>query len=186
MLLAVGDTGKAGQVAFVVQKQVNLRRPFGALVLGPVKQTGAQIDASGVQAQQLVLEAELLLASGHAVALRQQILKHRLVQLPRPVFIGIGQRGPVGRAGNPQVPQLALTGRQAIANLAQGPGPAELAKQHGHKLAPAGETAGMPFGFVLLDSLLELDAWKQLEQLRENAAYSIHGGNLRSVGFGSG
>jgi hypothetical protein len=56
-----------------------------------------------------------------------------------------------------------------------------MAKQHRHKLAPATETARVPLGFVLLYCLLETLAREQLEKLRENAAYSIQGGSLRSL-----
>src|SRR5258708_39806067 len=52
--------------------------------------------------------------------------------------------------------------------------PPQLAKQHGHKLAPTGETPRVPLGLVLLDRLLELPARKQLQHLRENAAYFVH------------
>jgi hypothetical protein len=56
-----------------------------------------------------------------------------------------------------------------------------LAKHHGHELAPTGETSGVPLRAVRFDSALELVSGKQLEDLGENAAYSIHGGSLRSV-----
>jgi hypothetical protein len=56
-----------------------------------------------------------------------------------------------------------------------------LTKHHGHKLAPTGETSGMPLGMVLFNGLLKLVSWEQLEQLGKNAAYSTHGGSLRSV-----
>jgi hypothetical protein len=36
----------------------------------------------------------------------------------------------------------------------------------------------MALGFVLLDGLLELLPWKQLEDLGKNGAYSIQGGSL--------
>jgi hypothetical protein len=49
--------------------------------------------------------------------------------------------------------------------------PSQLAKQHGHELPPTGETPRVPFGFVLLDCLLELPAREQLQHLRKNAAY---------------
>jgi hypothetical protein len=52
---------------------------------------------------------------------------------------------------------------------------AQLAKQHGHKLSPAAETACMALGFGLQDQLLKLPARKKLEKLTENAAKSIHG-----------
>jgi hypothetical protein len=79
------------------------------------------------------------------------------------------------------MPQFAFTGRQTLADFSQRSGRCELTKHHGHELAPTGKTAGVPFGVVLLDGLLKLASWEQLEQLGKNAAYSIHGGSLRSV-----
>jgi hypothetical protein len=51
-----------------------------------------------------------------------------------------------------------------------------LAKQHGDELPPTSETARMPLGSMLTHQPFEFQTRKQLEQLRENAAYSIHGG----------
>jgi hypothetical protein len=76
------------------------------------------------------------------------------------------------------VPQFAFAGGQALANLAQRLGRGQLAKHHGHKLAPTGKPSGVSLGMERLDGLLELRSRKQLEQLSENAAYSIHGGTL--------
>src|SRR5260370_21352840 len=50
----------------------------------------------------------------------------------------------------------------------------QLAKQHGHKLAPTGEAPRVPLGLVLLDRLLEIPARKKLQHLRKNAAYFVH------------
>src|SRR5229473_3011644 len=50
----------------------------------------------------------------------------------------------------------------------------QLAKQHGHELAPTGEAPRVPLGLVLLDCSLELPARKQLQYLREDAAYFVH------------
>jgi len=77
--------------------------------------------------------------------------------------------------------QFAFTGRQPLAYFSQRSRRSELAEHHGHKLAPTGKTAGVPFGMVLFHGLLKLVSWEQLEQLGKNAAYSIHGGSLRSV-----
>jgi hypothetical protein len=56
-----------------------------------------------------------------------------------------------------------------------------MAEQHRHKLAPAGETACVSLGLMLLDGALEICPWEHSQQLRENAAYSIHGGGLRKA-----
>jgi hypothetical protein len=57
----------------------------------------------------------------------------------------------------------------------------QLAEQHGHKLAPARKTTRVPFRFMLANGGFELHAGKQLQQLTENAAYSVHGGSLASM-----
>jgi hypothetical protein len=56
--------------------------------------------------------------------------------------------------------QVAFATSQPTANLAQGMRPSQLAKQHGHKLAPTRETPRVPFGFMLLDRLFEPPARK--------------------------
>jgi hypothetical protein len=48
--------------------------------------------------------------------------------------------------------QLPFATRQTAANLAQGMRASQLAKQHGHELAPTRETSRVALGFVLLDS----------------------------------
>jgi hypothetical protein len=74
------------------------------------------------------------------------------------------------------MPQLAFAGCQATTDFAQGLGLPELAKQHGHELPPTGETPGVALGSMLANQRFKLQTRKQLEQLRKNAAYSVHGG----------
>ena len=175
MHAAFGDEGKTGQQPLMIEQQMQLDRAFGAPVVGPVEDTGAEFDQGGVQAQQLVLEAESMRASGFA-ATAQQLIKHGAVQLPRPMFVGIGQGGALGRIGQSQVPQLAFAGGQSAADLAQRLRPPQVTEQHGHKLAPATEPAGVTLGPVLGNGLFKLVAGKQLQHLTENAGYSYHGG----------
>jgi hypothetical protein len=94
------------------------------------------------------------------------------------MLIGVGQGGPFGRDRHPQMLQLSLATGQAAANLAQRMRPSQLAKQHRHELAPTGETPRVPFRLVLLDRLFEISAQKQLQHLRENAAYFMHRSSL--------
>jgi hypothetical protein len=59
-----------------------------------------RFDDAPIQAHQLVLEAELFppaLAAHQFLAFEQRLLEHRLVKFPRPILIGIGQRGLLGR-----------------------------------------------------------------------------------------
>lgn len=72
--------------------------------------------------------------------------------------------------------QLPFAGGQPAADFAQRLRAAQMAKQHGHKLAPTRKAAGVSFGAVLGDSPFKLGARKQLQHLAENAGYSCHGG----------
>jgi hypothetical protein len=65
--------------------------------------------------------------------------------------------------------QPAQTTGHAIADLAQGIGASELAKEHGYELRPAGKSLGGAFGAVFLNQSGELGAGKMLEQLIEQA-----------------
>jgi hypothetical protein len=60
-------------------------------------------------------------------------------------------------------------------------GATQLTEQHGHDLASTGKPAHVALCLMLLDGGFKLDARKQLQQLTENTAYSIHGGSLAAV-----
>jgi hypothetical protein len=54
----------------------------------------------------------------------------------------------------------------------------QLAEQHGHKLRPTGESSRVPFCFVFRYRCFKFDAGDELQELGENAAYSMQGGML--------
>jgi hypothetical protein len=76
--------------------------------------------------------------------------------------------------------QLAFGGGQSLADLSQAVGSPQLTEQHGHELAPAGKPASMDLAAMFANRRFNLYSCKQLQQLSENAAYSIHGGSLAS------
>ena len=123
MPLAFRDHGILGQIAVVIQQQMQLHRSFGPTKACPIKQARAQIDYRGIHAEQLVLETKLPRvarpAGRHGLTLRQQLIEHRFVQPPRPMFIGVRQSGTVGCRGYPKMAQFSFRGGQASANLAQ-------------------------------------------------------------------
>ena len=65
--------------------------------------------------------------------------------------------------------QTAQTTGQAVADVAQGIGPAELAKEHGDELGPASEALSGALGVMLLHERDELGAREMLEQLIKEA-----------------
>ena len=150
--------------------------PLGSAKMSPVKQLCAQIDDGRVQTQQRILETKSSLATpfGLSQTTIQQAVKNLFVQLPGSMLIGIAEGGALGRSDSKMM-QFSFTASQTSADLPQAMSTAQLAKQHGHKLSPAAETACMALGFGLQDQLLKLPARKKLEKLTENAAKSIHG-----------
>jgi hypothetical protein len=149
-----------------------LHRAFGAPILRPVEERGTEFNQRGIEAQQLVPEAEAG-PSGDFAAAAEQLIKHAAIQLPGTMLVGISQGRAFGSIGQSQMPQLAFAGGQAAANLTQRLRPAQMTEQHGHELAPATDPAGM----ALDDCPLKLGAGKQLQHLTENAGYSYHGGS---------
>ncbi len=66
--------------------------------------------------------------------------------------------------------ELALTALEASFNLTPGVGSAQLAKQHGDKLTPAGQAFAAMLGACGFDDTLEVIAGYELEYLAEHAA----------------
>jgi hypothetical protein len=91
-----GDNRIARQMSIVVQNQVQLRRAFGFLVLGPVKHAGAKFDEGGVDTQQWIAKAKTVSCPCCLLAASKQNPEDLLIQLLRSMLIGIGQRGLVG------------------------------------------------------------------------------------------
>ena len=70
---------------------------FGALKLRPVEQRHTQVDDAGVEAQQTILETELVATGGQPelpAALAEQLLEDGFEQLPGPLPVGIGKGKP--------------------------------------------------------------------------------------------
>jgi hypothetical protein len=59
--------------------------------------------------------------------------------------------------------EFPLAAREAAADLAQGVRSSQLVEQHGHKLAPAREPAGVTLSLRRNDRFLKLRAGKKLE-----------------------
>src|SRR5579883_2812153 len=181
--LAGRDHREARQVAVVIEQQVQLDRPLGGTKLRPVVHRKAQVNHRGVQAHQLVLEAELLRLSSSG--LRQlrltapvEQMKHVLVQLPGPMPVHVRQRGSAHHL-DPQVRELALAAAQPLLDLPQAVSASELAENHRDELLPAAHAPSMPLGIEPAHLALEVRARNKLENLTEQAAKSVHVEPLR-------
>src|SRR5580704_2393651 len=94
-------------------------------------------------------------------------MENRLLQLPRPMLIGIRQSGLLRRFRNPQMPQFPFAGCQPLADLPQASRLSDMAEQHGHQLSPTRKPARVPLGLMLANGLLEFPPRQQSQQLRE-------------------
>jgi hypothetical protein len=179
----LADQDVRRQVIVVVEQDVGLDPALGAPELGPGKQAQAQTDGGRVQREQLVLEAELVLARPEA-SLRPKPLRHRpeqvFEQVRGTVDVGVREIG-LARAGtNAQMYEFAQAALKAIADLAQRIGAGQLAEQHGGEVRPGREALGAVLGLVLVDQPGEFVARDLFEQLTEETGGPYHDIALRS------
>ena len=87
------DMGKDGEIAVMVEEEVELDRPLRLPEGGPIKKRSAEIDDGGIQTEELILEAKLLCARD-GPALLEKLIEQLLVELPGSFLIRVGQRGP--------------------------------------------------------------------------------------------
>jgi hypothetical protein len=135
---------------------------FGLPELGPIKHFQTQINGARIHADQFVFKPELFLPNDLDAASFKELKKNLLIEFPWAVLIGIGQGG-VAWSRNAQMFELPLTASKAPANLAERMGTAQLAKEHGHKLAPTRESFGMSLRLSDRNQLLEFHTRKQLQ-----------------------
>jgi hypothetical protein len=130
----------------MIEKKMKLDGSFGSPELGPIKHSQTQINGARIHADQFVFEPELSLPSDLGTASLKEMKENMLIQLPWAVLIGISQGG-MAWSLNAQMSQLTLTASESPGNLTEGIGAAQLAEEHGHKLAPTRESLGMAFCF---------------------------------------
>jgi hypothetical protein len=153
---------------------MKLNGSFGLPEPGPIKHGQAQINGTGIHADQFVLEPELSLSDFDLYpAPIKELDKDMLIQLPWTVSVGISQ-GRMTRGSNAQMLQLPLAASKASDNLTEGMGSAQLAEEHGHKLVPTRESLGITFCLGDHYQLLKLHPRKQLQQLAKYATKPIH------------
>lgn len=136
--LPLRDHGKRRKVPIMVQKQMQFDGPLGPSETGPVEHRQAEIDRGGVEADQLLLEPELLFPSPLHPATLQRLEEDLFIKLPGAMLVAIGQGGAAG-SGDAQMLELPFTACEASGDLPEGMGSAQLAKEHGDELSPAAE-----------------------------------------------
>jgi hypothetical protein len=105
----------------VIEQDMRFDAALGATELGPREQGETQRNGCRIQRQQLVVEAEPVLAGTQALLLaetRQRGPEQILEQSRRAVLVGVRQSGSAGRFGDAEMHQAAQTTRQAVADLA--------------------------------------------------------------------
>jgi len=129
--LGLGEEHVSREVIVVIEQDVSFDAALGASELSPRKHRKAQRDGGRVQRQQLVLEAEFVFAGAQALLLaeaRQRGPEQFFEQGGGAVLVGVGQGGSAGRFGDTEMDQTAQATGQAVADIAQGIGAAQLAK----------------------------------------------------------
>ena len=145
----------------MIQKKMKLNGSFGPSEFGPIKHFQTHIQGGRIHAEQFVLKPERFLPNDLDTAPFEELKENLLIQLPGTVFIGISQGG-MARSRNTPMGQLPFAASKASSNFSQGMGAAQLAKQHGHKLAPTRESFGITYCLGDLDRMLKPHTRNQL------------------------
>ena len=173
--VTISHEGPAGQTALMIQLQMEFHGALAPLESGPIEHRGTELNDRGVEGSHGVLEPEPPTFQGRdGLATAEDVIEEGLVQLPGPMGIGIGQRGPRRRPTDAEVDQLPESGVQAAADFAQRACAAHLTKEHGHEMIPAAEPLGRSLSGVLPDGTREVRAIDQGENLRKATGDSDH------------
>jgi hypothetical protein len=113
----LGDDEQGGQIAVVVQGEVQLHRALAAAKRGPGKHLGAQVDHGGIETEELVLEAQAFARRDRPTAV-EELVEDVLIQLPGAVRIRVAE-GRAFRDADPQMAEALLAAREAATDLAQ-------------------------------------------------------------------
>src|SRR5215831_14126211 len=158
----------------MIQRQMQLDGSFLPRPCGPRKHLRTQCHNAGIDAEQPVLESEFRFVSQFRTAPFRCLIKNVPEEFPRTVAIGISQ-GRTLRYLYAKLLQSPFTTAEPASDLPQRLCIGQLAKQHGHKMVPASKTSRMPLDLCRLHLLMKLIPRKHLEQLRHDAAKSLHG-----------
>ena len=173
--LAVSDYGKVWQVTIVVKQQVELDGAFGLTKVCPGKQAETEVDGGRIKAEQLVLEAKLLLFTrALTIAKIPQVKEGILIKLPGTVSVGIGKGALCRSSAQSQVTELATGDSQSVADLSQAFSLGQLTEEHGHILIPGGEALSMALCPTFMDQAQKRDTGDNLEYLAEQTCGKLH------------
>ena len=169
----------------MVQEQMELDGALGLAKVSPGEKAQAQVDDRGIEAEELVLEAELpIFTRAFAATEVQQQEEGILIKLPGTVGVGIG-KGALGWSGaQAKMIELAAGDGQAVADLPEALGLGQLAEKHRDILAPGREALGVALRPSLMDQPLKQVPRNDLENLAEQACGKLHGGDSFEV-FGA-
>lgn len=164
----IGNDGEGGQIAVIVEHEMDLGRTFALLIMCPGKEAGAEFQRGRVQGKQRLFKAEAaFFARSPGLCLLERGVEEPFVDLRGTVFVGISQRAFGGSAGDPEVVELATGETQAITDFRQTSGLGELQVEHGDQLHPAGKAFGTPLAAFLPDQATKGGQRDELQELGE-------------------
>jgi hypothetical protein len=147
-------------------------------------ETQAQVNDAGVQridggfefGPERVVRVE-------AAGVAQQTLGQVGVDAPVALLVGVGQRGAMHGAVQPQMVAPRGLGVQTRFDVAEAFTPGELSEDQTDELLPAGELRDVVIAVVAADAAMKMLRMNPIEQLSEDVFSSVHRGRI-PVGCG--
>jgi hypothetical protein len=146
----------------MIQEQMQFDGSFGPPKVSPIKHRQTQINDGRIHPDQFILKPKLLLPDLDLnPASVEEFQEDMLVEVPGTMFVGISQRGMTGST-DAQMFEFAFATSEPSGNLSERMSPSQLTEEHGHKLAPTGESFGITFCLGHFNQMLKLQTRKQL------------------------
>src|SRR6266566_2944786 len=175
MHIPAGDADKCGNVAVQVQQGVHLDGGLAPAKLRPRKQRQAQVDGGRIQSVQTLLQIDANRIAGmQRPGDGDQNLREVGVDPPVACFVGISQGRARHLAAESHVVELAADGTKARFDVAKTLAVGQLSERHRQILIPTGQIFQIAITPVAGYALLELLVRKELDQLGEDGAPSVH------------
>lgn len=173
MSFSVADDNHRGQMAAVIQEAMEFDGAFLATEVGPIEDTQAEIDGSGIKRVQGMFETEAM-GGSQALSSSEDGPEQGFEDGGGTSLHGIGQCG-AGDGSQSQVIQACRVGHESTLNRSQRVLAADLGVEQNQELLPGRKRLGIAVGLELAHHPGKSMSGDELKKLMEDGILMTHG-----------